>query len=183
MLDDLYPDDDTDQGVYFQYCGYFSQEIIKSSVDVLDKRARSDSVPSPVRRRLLNAFIEVSQNIVHYSHESLTGAGVDDGEIRFGAIEITEADGEFSISSSNPVSETEAVRLQERIGVLAGMDQETLKARYQTALRGDGEAESKGAGIGFIRLARESSRQLQFSFVDAPINPDIKIFNLTVTVA
>jgi hypothetical protein len=183
MQNDLYLDDDVDEGVYFQYCGYFSQELIKSSVDILDRRTRSDSVPSPVRRKLLNAFIEVSQNIVHYSHESLTGADVDEGEIRFGTIEITEAGGEFSISSSNPVSEAEARRLHERIGALAELDQEALKARYQAALRNDGEAGSKGAGIGFIRLARDSSRQLQFSFVDAPINPEIKIFNLTVTVA
>ena len=63
------------------------------------------------------------------------------------------------------------------------LDQQALRERYQAALRAEGEAGSKGGGIGFIRLARESSQQLQFSFVDAPINPDIKIFNLTVTVA
>lgn len=183
MFDDFAFEDETSEDVYFQYCGYFSQEIINSSVDVLDKRARVDNLSPLLRRKLLNAFIEVSQNIVHYSHDSLTDGGADDGEIRFGSIEIAVDNDVFYVSSSNPVSEAEARRLHERISVLAEMDQQALRERYQAVLRDEGAAEGKGAGIGFIRLARDSARRLEFSFVDAPINPDIKIFNLTVTVA
>lgn len=183
MLDDFDLQDEADDGVYFQYCGYFSQDVINSSVEILDKRARHDNVSPPLRRRLLNAFIEVSQNIVHYSHDSLTGAEADDDEIRFGSIEIATDQDVFYVSSSNPVSEDEARRLQERISALAELDQESLRERYQAALRAEETAEGQGAGIGFIRLARDSVRRLQFSFVDAPINPDIKIFNLTVAVA
>jgi hypothetical protein len=174
--------DDADEGLYFQYCGYFSQSVIEESVDTLALRAQSTELDPKVRRRLISAFIEVSQNIVHYSHDARTAADAVNDEIRFGSIEITEVDGGFSISSSNPVDEESARRLQERLSDLVVLDQDALKTRYQAALRAEGEAGSKGGGIGFLRLARGSSSRLQFSFVDAPINPEIKIFNLTVTV-
>jgi len=178
------PFGDVDEGLYFQYCGYFSQTVIEQSVDQIAERDQSRELDPRIGRRLINAFVEVSQNIVHYSHDALTSPDANDGEIRFGSIEITEADGGgFAISSSNPVSEEAALKLQERLSQLVALDQEALKERYQEALRSDVEPGSKGGGIGFLRLARGSSSKLNFSFIDAPINPEIKIFNLTVTVA
>jgi hypothetical protein len=182
MIDDD-PFGGTEDGVYFQYCGYFSQAVIEQSVDELSARGDQRELDPRVGRRLINAFIEVSQNIVHYSHDALTSPDQADGEIRFGSVEITEEGGGFFVSSSNPVSEQAAERLRDRLSELVTLDQDMLKQRYQAALRSDGEPGSKGGGIGFLRLARGSSSKLQFSFVDAPINPDIKIFNLTVTVS
>jgi hypothetical protein len=182
MASDFF-DDEAEEGVYFQYCGYFSQAVIEQTVGRLQEKTDAGDVDPRIGRRLINAFIEVSQNIVHYSHDALTGPETTEGEIRFGSIEITEVGGGFAISSSNPVSEDAAQQLHERLSQLVTLDQDALKERYQAALRADGEPGSKGGGIGFLRLARGSSTQLQFSFVDAPINPDIKIFNLMVTVS
>jgi hypothetical protein len=176
MTSDFFDDDEAEEGVYFQYCGYFSQAVIEQTVGRLQEKTDAGDVDPRIGRRLINAFIEVSQNIVHYSHDALTGPETTEGEIRFGSIEITEVGGGFAISSSNPVSEDAAQQLHERLSQLVTLDQDALKERYQAALRADG-------GIGFLRLARGSSTQLQFSFVDAPINPDIKIFNLMVTVS
>jgi hypothetical protein len=169
-------------GVYFQYRGYFSQPMIEQSIGELGERAQAANLDSAAHRRLINAFIEVSQNIVHYSRDALTDAAAKDGEIRFGSIEICEAGGAFLINSSNPVGEDDARRLNERLTALVAMDQAMLKAQYHKALNAGPEPQSKGGGIGFLRLARGSSAKLQFSFVDVPIDPEIKIFNLTVTV-
>jgi hypothetical protein len=130
-----------------------------------------------------NAFIEVSQNIIHYSHDSLTPPDATDGQIRFGSVEITAQDGGFAIAGSNPVSAEQADRLAAKIQALADLDGAALRERYHQALRAETEAGSKGGGIGFIRLARASSGGLQYGFDDAPINPEIKIFSLTVTVS
>lgn len=182
MFDDPLADFDVDEGVYFQYSGYFSQALVEQSVSALAERAESNHLDPKVQRQLINAFIEVSQNIIHYSQDSKTEAGALTDEVRFGSIEITEAGSGFAISSSNPVTEESARRLQERLSDLVQLDQQSLKDRYRQALRAEGEPGSKGGGIGFLRLARGSSSQLKFSFVDAPINPEIKIFSLTVTV-
>jgi hypothetical protein len=169
-------------GVYFQYRGYFSQPMIEQSIGQLGMRAQADKLDSAAHRRLINAFIEVSQNIVHYSCDALTEAAAKDDEIRFGSIEICEAGGAFLINSSNPVGEDDARRLNERLTALVELDQAALKAQYHQALNAESEPQSKGGGIGFLRLARGSSAKLQFSFVDVPVDPEIKIFNLTVTV-
>jgi hypothetical protein len=179
---DLY-DDDADENVYFQYCGYFSQEIIQQSVEAIDQLAETRGVAAAVRRRLVNAFIEVSQNIIHYSHDTLTAPDATDNQVRFGSVEITAQDGGFMIAGSNPVSQEQVERLTAKIEALAELDAQALRDRYHQALRAETEEGSKGGGIGFIRLARVSSRGLEYGFQDAPINPEIKIFNLTVTVS
>lgn len=170
------------EGVYFQYQGYFSQPMIERSIGRLGEMAQQTKLDSGAHRRLINAFIEVSHNIVHYSSDALTDAAADDNEVRFGRIEICEAGGAFLINSSNPVGEDDARRLNERLTALVAMDQAMLKAQYHEALNAGPEPQSKGGGIGFLRLARGSSAKLRFSFVDVPVDPNIKIFNLTVTV-
>ena len=41
---------------------------------------------------MLSAFIEMAQNIVHYSADAMTDAGALDDEVRFGAIRIAQGE-------------------------------------------------------------------------------------------
>src|ERR1700741_4358300 len=81
-----------EHGVFFYYCGYFSQTIISASADAIQLRLRGAGVPEKSKRRVLSAFIEMAQNIVHYSADAMTDAGALDDEVRFGAIRIAQGE-------------------------------------------------------------------------------------------
>jgi hypothetical protein len=171
-----------DPGTFFYYCGYFSQSLIEAAADAIRLRLGASSQPSKIQRRIISAFIEMGQNIVHYSAESLTDPDADDDEVRFGKIQVSLSEGVFSLKCANPVLDSAAERLQEKLKVLSNMSMEEIRESYRAALRADGEVESKGGGLGFLTLAREASEPLRFAFEDVPDKPRFKMFNLIMTV-
>src|SRR5262249_37305273 len=72
--------------IVFYYYGFFSQNIISAMADTIKlSMKQSDSAPS-TKRKLFSCFIEMAQNIIHYSSAALTPAAQDDDEIRQGSV-------------------------------------------------------------------------------------------------
>ena len=168
--------------VFFYYEGFLSQSIIEACADALRMRLDAARTNSRTNRRLIGSFIELGQNIVHYSAECLTDIDAKDDEVRFGALKIEELDGKFVLTCSNPTTASGYERLERKLSVLVNMSLDEIKQSYREALRADGDAESKGGGIGFLTLARDAVEPLTFSFDDIPGQSGFKMFNLTVTV-
>lgn len=169
-------------GTFFFYSGYFSQSLIEAAADAIRLRLGGLNQTSKTQRRIISSFIEMGQNIVHYSAEALTDPSALNDEVRFGMIRISYADGQFTLMCANPVPEAGSRRLEEKLRVLSQMSMDEIKQNYRAALRADGETESKGGGLGFLTLARDSTNPLEFSFDDIPGAPDLRMFNLTMTV-
>ena len=168
--------------VFFFYEGYFCQSIIEACADALRMRLEVAARDTKTSRRLIRSFIELAQNIIHYSAESLTPEEAVTDEVRYGALRIEEEEGVFRLHCSNPVTRQGSDRLEMKLSALAAMNLEEIKQSYREALRAPGDEESKGGGIGFLTLARESSSPLHYAFDDHPRREDFKMFNLIVTV-
>lgn len=176
-----------EHGVFFYYCGYFSQTIISASADAIQLRLQGAGVAEKSKRRVLSAFIEMAQNIVHYSADAMTDAGAVDDEVRFGTIRVAHGDAGggqagIALTCSNPVDLRTYERLAPKLQVISQMNLDSIRAAYREALRADGEAESKGGGLGLLTLARESACPLQYSFTPSPERPDLMVFELRIIV-
>jgi hypothetical protein len=57
--------------------------------------------------------------------------------------------------------------MQGRLSAISAMDKEQLKVAYKEQLKAGPDEHSKGAGIGFIEIARRASRPIEFDFMDA----------------
>jgi hypothetical protein len=171
-----------EHGVFFYYCGYFSQPIITASADAIQLRLHGAGVTEKSRRRVLSAFIEMAQNIVHYSADAQTEAGANDDEVRFGTILIAQGPDGIVLTCSNPVDRRTYERLDPKLRVISQMNLDAIRAAYREALRADGEAESKGGGLGLLTLARESTCPLAYSFSPSPGSNDRMVFELRIIV-
>jgi hypothetical protein len=170
-----------EHGVFFYYCGYFSQPIINASADAIQLRLQGVGVADKSKRRVLSAFIEMAQNIVHYSADALTDAGACDDEVRFGTIRIAQGADGVVLTCSNPVDRLTYERLDPKLRIISQMNLDAVRAAYREALRADGEAESKGGGLGLLTLARESVCPIQYNFTPAP-DSDLMVFELRIIV-
>lgn len=169
--------------VFFFYEGYFSQAIVEACADAL--RMRIDAMPSEnsrTRRKLIGAFIELAQNIVHYSADAYTPEDLDDHEVRYGSLRVEAQGDNFVLRCANPVSRAGSERLEKKLGLLVTMSLEEIKQSYRASLRAEGEADSKGGGIGLLTLARDAVEPLQFSFDEIEGAPELRMFNLIVKV-
>ncbi|MFT4173384.1 MAG: SiaB family protein kinase [Rhodocyclaceae bacterium] len=151
--------------VIFYYVGYFSQHIVAAMADTVKLQLEEAGVATPTRRKLFSSFIEMAQNIIHYSSDALTPANQRDGELRHGSVCIRrEGDGSFLLLCANPIDPVVADELRQKLEDLRSMTLDEIKQAYRQTLREETPQGSKGAGIGLLTVARDAREPLEFDF-------------------
>ena len=112
---------------------------------------------SEITKRVFGIFVEQAQNVIRYSKERIATGGT-------GTVAISRAEDGFLVEAINPMDEQNVVDLRQNLAELKVMDSKELRRAYKQRLR-DGPPEgSKGAGLGFIEMARKADR-FEFDFV------------------
>ncbi|UMB77872.1 SiaB family protein kinase [Dickeya fangzhongdai] len=151
------------QNIALYYVGYFSQNIICSLAETVRLQLEKSRVPPNVRRKLFSSFVEMVQNIIHYSASALTSEE-QENEIRRGSVCIGFEAGKYFLLSANRVYPADAEKLRQRLEPLCAMTLDEIRLAYKASLREDIPASSKGADIGLLTVARDASEPLQFTF-------------------
>jgi hypothetical protein len=154
------------ENVVFYYTGYFTQTMVTAMGEALRQRISYVDASNVTRRRLFSVFVELAQNVVHYSAEALSDTTMTDHEIRRGALWIGEKNGRFYVVCANPVLRDSVERIRQKLEPLRVMSVDEIKNQYKEKLRTENEATSKGAGLGFLTVARDASAPIEFDFVD-----------------
>lgn len=141
--------------IMFAFKGTISQAMLTQLSVVLRQQAETE----PQLQILFGIFVEMTQNVRHYSAEqALDNNGQPFG---VGVITVSEEGNVYSISSGNAVSPETASRLTESCTMLNGMDKSSLNRLYKQQLLNDPPEGSKGAGVGLIEIARRSDYPLE----------------------
>lgn len=166
-------------GVLFYYNGDLSQNVIATMGDALKQRLESQDTSGPKARKLFSSFIEMVQNALHYS-PSVPGS---DGQ-KVGAVAVGKQGEKFYIVCGNLVEIQHIERIREKIEPLRNMTLDQIKQAYREQLKSDHSSDtvSKGAGLGFLTLARDASEPIEYSLVDMPENADVAYFYLKAIV-
>lgn len=163
--------------VIFYYKGYFTNNVIAAMADVVKLQLEVSGVGGPVRRRLFSSFVELSQNIIHYSSDALLPGEPEGGAMRAGTVCISTDGEHYLMQCLNPIATADVEALRGKLEPLHSMSLEEIKQAYKSALRSDTPEDSKGAGLGFLTMARDASAPLEFAFHPRP-DPDTMLFHL-----
>lgn len=169
--------------VIFYYEGYFSQAIIAAVADAVKMRIERSGAAGATRRKLFSTFIEMTQNIIHYSVDAYAS---DDSpgfnnEIRHGSVYISAENGHYHLHCANPVDMRVADELRQKLERLRTLSGDDIKREYKESLRGDNAADSKGAGLGLLTVARDASEPLEFDFIPIPGSENV-LFYMKATI-
>ncbi|MBV8122679.1 MAG: SiaB family protein kinase [Burkholderiaceae bacterium] len=168
--------------VIFYYVGYFSQNIIAAMAEAVKLQLEISGVTGPDRRKLFSSFVEMAQNIIHYSVDALTPPSLRNGELRHGSVCIIEHQGRHLLLCANPIETSVAEDLRVKLETLHGMSTEEIKQAYKDLLRSETPEGSKGAGIGFLTMARDASEPLAFDIQLADGIENTAVFYLMTTI-
>ncbi len=161
-------------GILFYYNGSLTQNVIITMADSLKHRLEDESThANPVKsRKLFSSFIEMAQNALHYSPASYSNKG----EEKIGAIAVGISGDKFYIVCGNLIEKQYADRIREKIDPLLTMTIDEIKKAYREQLKNEShEADdevSKGAGLGLLTIARDSSQPIEYSITDADCDAD-----------
>lgn len=152
------------KNVIFCYNGYLSQEIIVAVSSMIKGKLSADETKMGISQKVLYMFVEQAQNITRYSPDQIQNP--EQASMSYGSVAIGTEDGKFYIMCSNRIEKIKVPALQEKLELIAAMNQEELKALYKEKMRSEPDEGSKGASLGFIEMARKSSEPIEFDFID-----------------
>lgn len=169
--------------IIFYYVGYFSQNIVAAMAEAVKLQLEEAGVAGPTRRKLFSSFVEMAQNIIHYSADTLTPASQKEGELRHGSVCIRhENDGSFLLLCANPIDPQTGDELRTKLDRLRSMTLDEIKQAYRQTLREDTPEGSKGAGMGFLTVARDAREPLEFDFAPADSAGGSPVFYLKAAI-
>lgn len=156
-----------DRGVIFCYSGYVTDPVVSGIGAALKSKLMLEDTDTTTMRSVFAIFVEQMQNIVRYSAE-LEGQDEEDQktEIRYGVLSIGMENGKLFVACGNKIHLKDVASLTRRLTELQATDKDGLRDLYKKKLREPAEVTSKGAGLGFIEIARRASEIIDFDFVD-----------------
>lgn len=162
-----------ENGVIFYYTGAFSQNVVAAIGDTLKQRMENVAVSGTARRKVFSTFIEMAQNILHYADDVVDMPGSPPHKA--GALAVGRNGERFFVVCGNPVRPEDISRLHEKLEPLRRMSLDEIKAAYREQLRNDDhdqdDALSKGAGLGFLTMAREATEPIEYDISYASGTP------------
>ncbi|MDE1171764.1 MAG: SiaB family protein kinase [Verrucomicrobium sp.] len=169
-----------DSRIVFAFKGAMLQETLVEIGDLVrGPIAAAEGADGGAMRRLFAIVIEMTQNVLNYSHERefLPQQGRDVG---VGMIVVQQTDDQFIVSSGNMIRNDRVPVIEERCRYVNTLGPDGLRAYYSQERKKDRPADSKGAGLGFIDIAKKSQNPLTFAFV--PVDADASFFSLSAKI-
>lgn len=160
------------QGVIFAYSGYVTEPVLSGVGEALKQKLTIDDADTKTLRSVFAVFVEQMQNIIRYSAEKAQSALAPASdpralmEIRYGILTIGREGTDYMVCAGNLVERADVERLRAKLSRIRDMSKDELKALYKEQLRAEPEEGSKGAGLGFMEIARRASKPIEFDFTD-----------------
>lgn len=139
-----------EMNILLQFKGALSQEILLEMSDVINKQSNF----TKAIKSSFAVFVELSQNIMKYSSEKEL---INGEEIGVGIILFIEEDKIYKIYSGNSILDSNKENITNRLDTIKSANQEDLKIMYKEQRRKIPDENSKGAGLGFIDIARKAN--------------------------
>ncbi|MEM7042996.1 MAG: SiaB family protein kinase [Pseudomonadota bacterium] len=154
--------------VIFAYSGYVTEQVLTGVGEAIKQKMTIEDADRKTMRSVFAVFVEQMQNIIRYSAEKIPpGASADAvAELRYGILTVGQEANGYIVHAGNLIQHADTERLRDRLAALQGMSKDELKAAYKAQLKSGPDEFSKGAGIGFIEIARRASEPIDFDFTD-----------------
>lgn len=142
------------------FSGVMSQDAIVGLGEVLRSELHHYH-PLNIVNKIFAVYIEMTQNILHYSQEKADSNGKSIGR---GSVIIFRQPKAYSIVTINLINAKQYDYLQNKCKLVNSFNEEEIKGHYLNRRKRQAEGDSKGAGLGFIDMVRRSGNPLQYQF-------------------
>ncbi len=144
--------------VFFK--GSFSQEILHELAKSLKNRL-ADNEEKRISKRIFAIFIELAQNIYHYSEEKIN---IEEKKMGDGIIHIFTDKDCYIIQSGNVIEKTKQQVVVDKIEMINSKSLDELKQLKKEIIKRKRTRE--GAGFGLIEIALKSHTKIVCDFIE-----------------
>ncbi len=170
------------QGIFFCLSGPVSQKSVTDIGAILGQKMNMENASKLTVLRVFSLVVEKVQNIIHYSDEKAPAenSGTPEETLSFGLIAIGYYKKRYFVLSGNMIRNDKVERLREKLIDIQKMSKEDLKQTYRKQRRKNPEEGSKGAGLGFLEMAKKAGKPIEFAFKH--IDDQMSFFSIKTTI-
>lgn len=153
------------RGAVFCFSGFMTETVLTGLGGALRKKLEIEDMDRKTVKGIFSIFVELVQNVIRYSAERESGETREEAiDLRYGVVSVGRQEGQFYIACGNLIENKDVDRLSSGLANILSLDQAGLKALYKSTLRGPTPETSKGAGVGFIEIARRAPNGFEYDF-------------------
>ena len=153
--------------VFLTYGGFLTQPLIAGMTDALEQEADRNDLSMKVSSDIFTIFIELSQNMMNYS-KNKTQSDVEFDSKGLIIVGMDSAKTSYYIISRNVIDAEDKSKIEVRLKEVEGLNKEELRALYRERRKSGRDKHTKGAGIGFVEVARRCDQvEHEFESIDS----------------
>lgn len=149
------------EGIIFSFSGTISQAILSSIGETIESEFDSINIDANTIMKIFAVFTEQMQNIMSYSKERREHQGNRHASPGI-CIVGQDKRGKYFVNSANIMDIKDEQKVCEKIDYINTLDAEGLKAYYKELRRSGRGVHDRGAGLGFLEMAKKSSEPLAY---------------------
>ena len=163
MLKDLYSFKKKieDSGIIFCYSGPVSQSVAEEIANAVKERIDMMEESQNLGDKVFTTFVEQVQNIMRYSAEKQLD--IDNREVKIGLTLIGKEENKIFRITSNLITKDQVEGNGSKLEKIKGKDKDQLQAYFKQKMKEEPDPSSKGAGLGFIDMARKSNGLIDYN--------------------
>lgn len=153
-----------EEGIVFSFSGMISQSLTAFMIETAKNQLQQQGEDSKIIRNMCLISIEQLQNIMSYSkNKNVTDKSkyISPGVLVVG---IDKEKNKYYVNSSNEIVEEDKQKVSSKIDFINSMTKEELRKYLRQKLRTAEDTHDRGAGVGFIEMAKRSSEKLEYDF-------------------
>jgi hypothetical protein len=159
-----YREEITGNGIFLTFNGVLVHSFMVKLADMLKSKMSLFNVDKNLEMKIFSTVIEQAQNIIFYSAERVPVPFMENEMMGVGTITVGVEDGHYFVICGNMMPNANVEKLRNKLTAIQNMSQDELKQFYKEQRRLTPDSDSKGAGLGFIEMARKTSRTIEFDF-------------------
>jgi len=153
--------------IIFCYAGYITEDVLLSVGNTIKQKLEVVQADRNASRAIFAIFVEEAQNVIRYSKAVLGDEADEEADVlRRGFLAVGKTDERYFVCCGNLIQRADVERLEGHLKHIKSLDADGLKALYKKTLRDDPPEGSKGAGVGFVDIARRAKGGFDYRFKD-----------------
>jgi len=146
------------------YSGPMWDDGIKGLSEMVRARLDKDEISENSARAVFSVFVEQVTNMLMYSEEKEIYPK-SEKPVPVGLLVLGHKDDLFFVQTKNHIKNENAELIKERIDYLNTLDKKELRRHHRQKLNEENDnPESRGAGLGFIEIARRAANPIGYEF-------------------
>ena len=148
------------QQLIFAYRGSLSNDLVSAMIQLVDSKLKEQEAPFRQKKSIINILIEGLQNSLFHAAESKKNHGTE----QYCLFLLHRNSDGYVIRIGNFIDKQVQDDLRKKIDRLNTLDSDEIQQMYLDILDHGTLSDKGGAGLGFLRMIRDSGNKIKYSF-------------------